>query len=322
MTRQAADEQDRGRHADRPADIPARGWKDVALRVKQEVKQDNVALMAAGVAFFAMLALFPALIALVTVYGLVADPAQVQSQLESLTSGLPEDAAAVLTAPVASAASSGRQSLTLGLAVSLLAVLWSASGGVGGLIKGVNAAYDEVDERNFLVSKGLALLLTLGAIVFVVVAVVVVAVLPAVLDAFGLASLAELAITVLRWPLLAVLVMLGLAVVYRVAPHRDAPKTRWVSRGAVIATVLWLLGSGAFSFYVSNFGSYDQTYGALAGVVVLLLWLFLSSFVVLLGAEINAEAELQTRRDTTRGPARPMGERDAYAADNVGESRP
>ncbi len=322
MTRQAADRDDRGRHADRPGDIPARGYKDVALRVKQQVKQDNVALMAAGVAFYAMLALFPTLIALVTVYGLVADPAQVQSQLQSFTSGLPEDAAGVLTAPVASAASSGRQSLTLGLVVSLLAALWSASGGVGGLIKGVNAAYDEVDERNFLVSKGLALLLTLGTIVFVIVAVVVVAVLPAVLGAVGLASVAELAITVLRWPLLAVLVMLALAVVYRVAPHRDAPKARWVSRGAVIATVLWLLGSGAFSLYVSNFGSYNETYGALAGVVVLLLWLFLSSFVVLLGAAINAETELQTRRDTTRGPARPMGERDAYAADNVGESRP
>ncbi|MDP8978193.1 MAG: YihY/virulence factor BrkB family protein [Actinomycetota bacterium] len=321
MTQQAADEDDRGRQADRPGDIPARGWKDVAVRVKQEIKQDNVALMAAGVAFYAMLALFPALIALVTVYGLVADPAQVQSQMEAFTSTLPEDAASILIRPVASAAGSGQQSLTLGLAVSLLAVLWSASGGVGGLIKGVNAAYDEVDERNFFVRKGLALLLTLGGIVFVVVAIGVVAVLPAVLDMLGLASVAELAITVLRWPLLALLVMVALGVVYRLAPDRDGPKVRWVSLGAVLAAILWLLGSGAFSLYVSNFGSYNETYGALAGVIILLLWLFLSSFVVLLGAEINAEAELQTRRDTTRGPELPMGERDAYAADNVPGSR-
>ncbi|MBW3601965.1 MAG: YihY/virulence factor BrkB family protein [Actinobacteria bacterium] len=320
MAQQAADEDDRGRRADRPGDIPGRGWKDAALRVKQEVKRDNVALMAAGVAFYAMLALFPALIALVTVYGLVADPAQVQSQMETVTAALPEDAASVLADPVASAAGAGRQSLTLGLVVSLLAVLWSASGGVGGLITGVNAAYDESDERNFIVRKGLALLLTLGAIVFVVVAVIVVAVLPAVLGALGLASVAELTISVLRWPLLALLVMLALAVVYRVAPHRDSPRIRWVTPGAAIATVLWLLGSGAFSLYVSSFGSYNETYGALAGVIILLLWLFLSSFVVLLGAEINAEAELQTRRDTTPGPERPMGERDAYAADNVSGS--
>ncbi|MGE4006922.1 YihY/virulence factor BrkB family protein, partial [Pseudonocardia sp.] len=169
----------------------------------------------------------------------------------------------------------------------------------------------------FLKLRGTALLLTLGAVVFVLVAVALVAAMPALFDALGLGGVGLVLAQVVRWVLLVALVVVALAVVYRVAPDRDAPRFRWVSVGAVVATVLWVVGSVVFSLYVDNFGSYNKTYGALAGVIVLLLWLYLTGYIVLLGAEVNAESERQTARDTTRGPEEPMGTRGAEAADTV-----
>jgi membrane protein len=309
-----------GREAERPSEIPPRGWFAVLKRVKAEVKEDNVTLLAAGVAFYAMLAIFPAIIAVVTVYGMVADPAQVESQVSEFAKSLPAGADQLLTTQLKNVTSAGRQSLSIGLVVSLLAVLWSASSGVQGLVKGLNLVYDERESRGFLKLRGLSLLLTLGAILMAVVAIALVAVFPAVIGDLGLGQAGELAASIARWVVLALLVLLALAVLYRHAPDRANPRWRWVSGGALVALVLWLLGSIGFSWYVDNFGKYNQTYGALAAVIILLLWLFLSAFVVLLGAELDAETERQTARDTTTGPERPMGERDAEVADTLGES--
>ena len=309
-----------GREADRPSEIPPRGWFAVLKRVKAEVKEDNVTLLAAGVAFYAMLAIFPAIIAVVTVYGMVADPAQVQSQVGEFAKSLPSGADQLLTGQLKTVTQAGRQSLSIGLAVSLLAVLWTASGGIQGLVKGLNLVYDEKETRGFLKLRGLSLLLTLGAILMAVVAIALVAVFPAVVDDLKLGQAGQLAASIARWVVLALLVLSAVAVLYRYAPDRANPRWRWVSWGAVVALVLWLLGSIGFSWYVDNFGKYNQTYGALAAVIILLLWLFLSAFVVLLGAEIDAEIERQTVRDTTTGPERPMGQRDAEVADTVGES--
>jgi membrane protein len=309
-----------GREAKRPSEIPSRGWFAVLKRVKAEVKEDNVTLLAAGVAFYAMLAIFPAIIAVVTVYGMVADPAQVESQVSEFAKSLPSGADQLLTTQLENVTSAGRQSLSIGLVLSLLAVLWSASSGVQGLVKGLNLVYDERESRGFLKLRGLSLLLTLGAILMAVVAIALVAVFPAVIGDLGLGQAGELAASIARWVVLALLVLSALAVLYRHAPDRANPRWRWVSGGAVVALVLWLLGSIGFSWYVDNFGKYNQTYGALAAVIILLLWLFLSAFVVLLGAELDAETERQTARDTTTGPERPMGERDAEVADTVGES--
>jgi membrane protein len=310
-----------GREAERPGEIPRRGWFAILKRVRAEVKQDNVTLLAAGVAFYAMLALFPAIIAVVTVYGMVADPAQVESQVGGFAKSLPSGADQLLTEQLKSVTSAGRQSLSIGLAVSLLAVLWAASGGVQGLVKGLNLVYDERETRGFLKLRGLSLLLTVGAIVMAVLAVALIAVFPAVVDDLGLGQAGELAASIARWVVLALLLLLALAVLYRYAPNRANPRWRWVGWGAVVALVLWLLGSVGFSWYVDNFGKYNQTYGALAAVIILLLWLFLSAFVVLLGAELDAEIERQTARDTTTGPARPLGQRDAEVADTLGESQ-
>jgi membrane protein len=291
----------------------------VLKRVKAEVKDDNVGLLAAGVAFYAMLAIFPAIIAVVTIYGMVADPDQVKTQVGEFAKSLPSGADQLLTKQLTDVANAGRQALSIGLVISLLALLWSVSSGVQGLIKSLNVIYDEKETRGFVKLRGLSLLLTLGAIVVTVVALALITVFPGVIDGLGLGRAGQVAASVARWVVLAVLVLLALGVVYRLGPDRANPRWRWVSPGAVVALVLWLLGSVGFSYYVDNFGKYNQTYGALAAVIILLLWLFLSAFAVLLGAEFNAETERQTARDTTTGPERPPGERGAEVADDIAD---
>jgi membrane protein len=197
--------------------------------------------------------------------------------------------------------------------------LWSAGKGTGAVITALNIAYDQEETRGFVRRKGLELLFTLGGIVFALLALGAVVALPLVLGKVGLGEEAALLVRWLRWPALAVLVMIGLAVLYHYGPSREKPRWRWVSWGAVIAAALWLLGSAGFSLYVSHLGKYGQTYGSLGAIVILLTWFYLSAYVVILGAELNAELERQTRKDTTEGAPRPMGERGAYAADTVGE---
>jgi membrane protein len=310
-----------GDDASTPAQIPAKGWWQVTKRAFAEGKADNVPILAGGVAFFAFLALFPAIIAALTLYGLVADPATVAGQVGSLAQLLPETARPLVVDQLNSVASGSGGALGIGLIISLLAALWSASGGTMNLIKATNVAYDEDESRGFIKLRGIALLLTLGAVVFVLLAVALVAVVPVLFGALGLGGIGLVLAQVLRWVLLVVLVVCALAIVYRVAPDRDSPRFSWVSTGAIVATVLWVVASVLFSLYVSNFGSYNKTYGALAGVIVLMLWLYLTSYLVLLGAEINAESEKQTSRDSTTGPETPRGQRGAEAADAVADGR-
>ncbi|MEX1162582.1 MAG: YihY/virulence factor BrkB family protein [Nitriliruptor sp.] len=286
-------------------------------RVVASLKQDHVSLLAAGVAFKGLLAIFPAIIAGISIWGLVADPATITRQMGSITSALPESASGLLTDQMENVAGSDSSTLGVALAVSVLIALWSASGGMAGLIEGINAAYDEIDRRKFPKKRGLALLLTVGAILGLLLTIGLIAVLPPALETLGLGRAGELAVRIGTWPLLALLAIAGLALLYKVSPDRDQPRTRWVTWGAVIATVLWLLGSAAFTLYVENFGSFGETYGTFAGIIVLMLWLFLSAFIVLLGAEINAETERQTARDTTVGDPVPLGRRDAVSADTT-----
>lgn len=304
-----------GSQAHTPTAIPKRGWFQIVKRAWKESSKDQVPLMAAGVAFYSFLALFPAMIAAVLLYGIVADPATVASQSKQLTDALPQDAASLITGQMDSLASSPQQSLGIGVVIAILLALWSASGGVGNLIQAVNTAYDEEETRGFIKRKLLALGLTLGAIVFVVVTVGLVAVAPAAFDSIVGTGPLRWALEAGRWVILLLAVCTVLGVIYRVAPDRNSPKFKWTSVGAITATVIWLIASLGFSLYVDNFGKYAKTYGALAGVIVLLLWLWITMFIVLLGAEINAEAEQQTVTDTTKGEPRPLGERDAIKAD-------
>jgi membrane protein len=273
--------------------------------------------MAAGVAFYSFMALFPALIAALLLYGLVRDPADVRAQAADWTKNMPSDAASVVTTQLEQLTKSSQPSLGIGLVVALLLALWSAAGGVGNLITALNVAYDEEETRGFVKRKLLALGLTLGAIVFVVVTLALVAAAPAVLDHLVGSGPARWGLEAARWLLLVLAMAAALAVLYRVGPDRADPRFSWVSVGAVTATVVWIVVSVGFSIYVDNFGSYAKTYGALAGVVVLLLWLWMTMYVVLLGAELNAESEQQTIADTTTGKPRPLGERGAVKADSV-----
>ncbi len=306
-----------GIDAGTPVQIPAAGWRQVVRRAWRETRADGIPLMAAGVAFYSFIALFPALIAAITLYGLIADPAQVEEQIRDLSAALPAESATLIADQLRDITSTSDRALGVGLVISLLGALFTASGGVVNLIKAINLAYDEQETRGFARLRGVALLLTLGAIVFLVVAVGLVAVLPVVLDQVGLGSAGRAVAGVLRWVGLVLFVTGALALLYRFAPDRDDPRFSWVTLGAAVATVLWILGSAGFSVYVGNFGSYGETYGALAGAVVLLLWLFLTAFVVLLGAEINAEAEQQTAEDSTVGPTMPLGSRNAVKADSI-----
>ena len=286
-------------------------------RAWAEAKTDQVPLLAAGVAFFGFLSLFPALIAAVTTYGLVADPSQIRSQIGNVTEAMPRDARSLIMTQIDTLTSTPQQSLGLGLIIALALALWSASGGVGYLMSAINLAYDEEETRGFVKRKALALGLTLGSIIFALVGIGLVAIAPAVFDSLGLSTIGRVVAEAARWLLLLVLVILALAVAYRVAPDRDAPRFAWVSTGAIVATVIWLIASLGFSLYVDNFGSYGKTYGSLAAVVVMLLWLWITCYIVLLGAEINAESEAQTVADTTKGPEAPLGERGAVKADSL-----
>ncbi|MGY0389866.1 YihY/virulence factor BrkB family protein [Nocardioides sp. WG-D5] len=306
-----------GVDAGSPEEIPRKGWVQVVKRAWREAKSDQLPLLAAGVAFYSFLAVFPAMIAAVMLYGLVRDPGDVQREVDELSQTLPSDAASVLTTQLEAITSTSSGSLGLGLLVSLILALWSASGGVGSIMSAVNIAYDEEETRGFVKRKLLSLGLTVAAIVFVIVTISLVAVAPALLDNLVDAGPVRWGLEAARWVGLVVAMSIALAVLYKVAPDRDDAELRWVSVGAVVATVLWLVASVGFSLYVDNFGSYNKTYGALAGVVVLLLWLWLTMYVVLLGAEINAEAEQQTVEDTTVGPDEPLGERGAVKADSV-----
>jgi membrane protein len=304
-----------GRDADKPTEIPAKGWFQILKRSYKEISNDHLTLVAGGVAYSWFMALFPGMIAAVLIYGLVTEPSEVAGQVANLSSGLSDSAQSLITKQLTSIASTHSGGASVGLIISIALALWSASAGMAGLVEALNIAYDEGEERNFFVKRGLALLLTIGFIVFLGVALALVAVFPVVLSNLGTGIVVTVLAQIVRLVVLVGAAVLALGLLYRVGPDRDAPAVKWLSLGSVIATVIWLLASLAFSFYVNNFSSYGKTYGALAGVVVLLLWLYITALVVLLGAEINAETEAQTAKDTTKGPAEPMGSRGAVKAD-------
>jgi len=310
---------DRGRGADAPQEIPAKGWMDIAKRTAKEVKQDQVPLLSAGVAFYSLLALFPAIIAGVSIYGLVADPATVRDQIAKLTETLSPETATLVGEQLKQVTSGAGGALGVATVVGILTALWSASSGMKALITGVNLAYDETETRKFVKLRGLALLLTLGAMVLMGIALATIVGYPPIAD--NLPTVLRWVLAIVRFVILGGLLVVGLAVLYRYAPDRDKPKWTWVSGGSGIATLLWVLATVGFSLYANFFGNYNKTYGALAGVIILMFWLFLSAFVVLVGAELNTEMELQTAKDTTAGPTKPMGDRDAHAADHVAEAR-
>lgn len=303
-----------GEYAAGPQAIPMRGWGQVVRRVIREVSADRLSLVAAGVSFYGLLAIFPAIAAFVTLYGLIADPAGVERQLEPLRELVPVAAYDILAGQLRAVASGQQASLSFGLLLSLALTLWSAMAGIKTMIVALNIAYEEEERRSFVRLNLLALFFTVGGMVFMMLSLLAIAAVPAIVG-FLPGPLANLLLWV-RWVVIALLAVIALMLIYRYGPSREPARWRWLMPGAILASFLLVAGSVAFSFYVANFADYNATFGSLGAVVILLMWFFLSGYAVALGAELNAEVERQTQRDTTTGPPKPAGRRGAYVADH------
>jgi membrane protein len=303
--------------ADRPDDIPSSGWWHILQRLGGSLSRDEIWLRAAGVAFCALFAAIPCAAVPVSIFGLIADPEAVHHPIEMLRGLLPEGASAFLAGQMQAIATTSSLGLGAGLGSGILAALWGAWSAASGVIGAINTAYGEREERTFFHRQLVALTLVVAAGLFGLAAFILVAVVPIVLEVLSLDSEQRAIISLARWPALALLMIVALGMLYRFAPCRRAAKWRWVSPGAAVATVLWLTGSAAFSYYVANVRSYNETLGALGIMLLFLTWFYLTSFAVLFGAELNAELERQTARDTTEGAALPPGRRGAAVADTV-----
>lgn len=309
---------ERGRHASSPAEIPARGWKDILWRVYRNIGDHRILALAAGITYYSILAIFPAIAALVAIYGLFADPSSITRHLDAVSGFIPGGAVDVARDQLTRVATKGDRSLGFTFAIGLAISLWSANAAMKSLFDTLNIVYGEQEKRGFFKLNAMSLGFTLGGIAFVLVALGGVVVVPVVLQYVGLSNAADLLVRIGRWPALFVALALALACIYRFGPSREAPRWTWITWGSAAATLLWLAASGLFSFYAANFGTFNQTYGSLGAIIGFMTWLWISAIVILLGAELNAEMEHQTARDTTTGRPKPLGVRGAKMADTVG----
>jgi len=316
-----AKEQGRGRHAVAPWHIPSAGWKDIFWRVYVSVNDNRLLAVAAGVVFYSLLAIFPAIAAFVSLYGLIADASTIDSHL-SLAAGIfPAGAVDILHEQITRLTAKSDAKLSLGFITGLAVALWSANAGMKAIIDALNVVYDEKEKRSFVKLNLLSLLFTLIAILSLMIALAAVVIAPMVFSAVGLSSLWSLAIAVLRWPLLLVLAAMALAAIYRYGPSRAEARWQWLSVGSGAAAIGWLITSALFSWYIGHFGAYNATYGSLGAAVGMMMWMWISAIVILLGGELNAEIEHQTAKDSTVGSEKPLGQRGAVMADTIGAAR-
>jgi membrane protein len=317
---QAIFERGRGRHAATPSDIPALGWKDILLRVWKNIGEDRVMLVAAGVTFYCILAIFPAMAALVAIYGFFSDPASIASQADKLSGIMPGGALDVIRNQMNQVASQGPSKLGVAFIIGFVVSLWSANAGIKSIFDALNLVYDEPEKRGLIRLNLVSLAFTVAAILFILVSIACIAALPAVASS-QLQGTTALIARIVRWPVLFIIIAVGLAFVYRYGPSRAEPQWRWITWGSAFAAIAWMAISIAFSWYAANFGSYNKTYGSLAAIVVFMTWLWLSITVILIGAELDAEMEHQTARDTTTSAGKPLGRRGAKMADTVGQAQ-
>ncbi len=311
----------RGRDATHPTEIPPKGLIDVAARIWQRQGDANLSLIAAGIAFFGLLSLFPAITAGVALAGVIMDRSMILENSTEFAAILPDAAQEIVLGQLKEVAGSDETALGFAAFFAISLALYSASKAVANFVSGLNVVYEEDETRNFFLLKALTLGLTLLVIISLVLALSIVAVLPAIASFADIVPLAEDIILLARWPVLFLIGAGCIALLYRLGPDRRSAKWRWITPGAATACVLWVAGSVGFSVYVQSFGTYNETFGALGGVIVLLTWLWLSAFVVLLGALIDAELEAQTGHDSTIGAPRPRGKRGAFKADTLGRVR-
>jgi membrane protein len=311
----------RGRAAEKPTEIPSKGWKDIAWRVYDGIQNDRVLLVAAGVTFYALLAVFPASAAIVSLYGLFADATTINNHLALLSGFLPEGALEVIGDQVKRIVSKGQGALGVTFVGTLALSLWGANAGTKSIFDALNIIYKEREKRSFLRLTLRSLAFTIGAIALILVALGGIIAVPVALKLLGSPVWSGTSLlTMLRWPLLYMVILFALACLYRYGPSRTHPQWRWVTWGSAIAGGIWIVGSLLLSWYVANFGTYNATYGSLGALIGFMVWMWLSTIIVLVGGEINAEMEHQTAKDTTEGPRKPMGARGARMADEIGEA--
>jgi membrane protein len=313
-----AQEHGRGRHAIHPLQIPWRGWYDILWRTYREMNSDRVLSIAGGVAFFILLAIFPGITALVSAYGLFFNGSMIANNLGLLNDVVPDNVLSIVHEQAVRIASNSGGALSIGVVAGILLSLWSAMGGVKAMIDALNVIYEQKEGRSFIKLNLVALFFTLAGFTAFLLAMAAIIVLPLVLSPIGLGSLTETLTRLGRWPVLLVVLLIGLALLYRYGPDRRAARWQWVSIGSVFAAVTWIVASFLFSWYLASFANYNATYGSLGAVVGLMVWLWFSTIVVLLGAELNAEIEHQTACDSTIGAEKPLGARGAVMADTVG----
>jgi len=318
----AATQPGRGRRSRSPFAIPLAGWKDIFWRTYQRIDDDRLLATAGGVVFFGLLSIFPAVTALVSSYGLFADPATISANLQTLATMLPEGSFQIVEDQVGRVVSKGNTTLGATFLLGLLLAIWSANAGVKSIFDALNVAYEEREKRSFIRLNSVSLAFTVGGIAALLLMVGAVVAFPLALNHLGMAPESKLIVALARWPLLFLILLAALAILYRFAPSRDAPRWQWLSLGAVTAALLWIAGSALLSWYLSEFANYNATYGSLGAAIGLMMWMWMSAIVVMFGAELNSEIERQTLRDTTTGQPKPLGSREAVSADTVGAAAP
>lgn len=314
----AARQKGRGREADAPNALPPRAWREILGRVFADIGRDRVMLIAAGVTFYLLLALVPALTAFVAIYGLFADQSTVLDHIGLLEGIVPAGGLDILREQLQRLVSEGNTALGWTLAISLAIALWSASAGIKAMFEAMNIAYEEDEDRGFIKISALGLAFTLGMAVAAALSLVAVIIMPALVTILPIGPAASWLVRILSYVLLVAVLVVGLAALYRWGPARQQARWRWITPGAAAAVVLMIVASLIFSFYVANFGNYNATYGSLGALIGFLTWMWISITLVIMGAELNSELEHQTAHDTTTGEERPMGERGAYVADTIG----
>ncbi|WP_407146978.1 YihY/virulence factor BrkB family protein [Bradyrhizobium sp. ORS 86] len=293
----------RGRSTNSPAGFPAAVWKDILLRVYGNIGQHRILALAAGITYYSILALFPAIAALVAIYGMFSNPASIATQLDGVVGLMPGGAIDVTREQLTRVASGEHHTLGLTFVVGLAVALWSANAATKALFDTLNVVYGEEEKRGFLRLNAVSLAFTVAAIGCGLLALGAVVVIPVALNYLPLSSSADLLIRLARWPALVAGLALALACVYRFGPSRKAPYWRWITWGSVAAGLLWLVASALFSWYAANFGTFNQTYGSLGAAIGFMTWLWISAIAILLGAELDAEIEHQTARGTGTGTA-------------------
>lgn len=310
----------RGRRSSNPFQIPWAGWKDILWRTYQQIDDDRLLATAAGVVFFGLLAVFPAITALVSSYGLFADASTIGANLQSLAVMLPQGSFQIVQDQIARVLSKGDTTLGATFLFGLGLAIWSANAGVKAVIEALNVVYGEREKRGFFQLNLLSLTFTTCAILALMLMVSAVVALPLALDHLGLAQDSKTIVSLARWPVMFAILLVALGVLYRFGPSRRSARWEWLSVGTLTAALLWIAGSSLLSWYLSNFGNYDATYGSLGAAIGLMMWMWMSAVIVLCGAELNSEIEHQTARDTTVGRPKPLGTRGAVMADTLGPS--